>query len=240
MSSTAQELARLAETIRPETKAFIDGRFVDSASGKSFDTINPATGKVVASVAETDREDVDRAVAAARSAFNKGSWRNLAPRDRKVALLRLADLVEKHQEEFAVLECLDTGKPVLDALNADVPDAIATLRWHAEAIDKIYDAVSPTSADIVSMVVREPIGVVGAVIPWNFPLAITAVKIGPVLAGGNSIVIKPAEQTPLTALRLAALAAEAGIPDGVINVLPGYGETSGQALGRRSRHCRAG
>ncbi|MGE9126093.1 aldehyde dehydrogenase family protein, partial [Escherichia coli] len=170
MSSTAQELARLAETIRPETKAFIDGRFVDSASGKSFNTINPATGKVVASVAETDREDVDRAVAAARSAFNKGSWRNLAPRDRKVALLRLADLVEKHQEEFAVLECLDTGKPVLDALNADVPDAIATLRWHAEAIDKIYDAVSPTSADIVSMVVREPIGVVGAVIPWNFPL----------------------------------------------------------------------
>jgi gamma-glutamyl-gamma-aminobutyraldehyde dehydrogenase len=232
MAATAPDLAQIARSIEFETRAFINGRFVDAASGKTFDTINPATGKVIASIAETDQEDVNRAVAAARSVFEKGDWSNQSPRDRKIVLLKLADLVEKHQQELAVLESLDTGKPVLDALNADLPDAIATLRWHAEAIDKIYDTVSPTSRDIVSMVVREPIGVVGTVIPWNFPLAITAMKLGPILAGGNSIVIKPAEQTPLTALRLARLAAEAGIPDGVINILPGFGETAGQALGR--------
>jgi 4-(gamma-glutamylamino)butanal dehydrogenase len=232
MPATAPDYATLARSIEFETKAFINGRFVDAASGKTFETVNPATGKAIASIAETDKEDVNRAVAAAHDVFENGDWRNQAPRDRKIVLLKFADLVEKHRQELAILESLDTGKPVLDALNADLPDAIATLRWHAEAIDKIYDAISPTPANIVSMVVREPIGVVGAVIPWNFPLAITAMKIGPILAGGNSIVIKPAEQTPLTALRLARLAAEAGIPDGVINVLPGFGETAGQAVGR--------
>ncbi len=229
---SAPDFAEIARSIEFEKKAFIGGKFVESASGKTFDTINPATGKVIASIAETDKEDVDRAVAAAQAVFERGDWRNQSPRDRKTALLRLAELVERDQAEFAVLEAMDTGKPVNDAYNADLPDAIATLRWHAEAIDKIYDAVSPTPSDIVSMVVREPIGVVGAVIPWNFPIAITAMKVGPILAGGNSLVIKPAEQTPLTALKLARLVAEAGIPDGVVNVLPGYGETAGQAIGR--------
>ena len=232
MSANVPDFSAIAKSLDIETRAFIGGKFVDSASGKSFETLNPATGKAIASIAEGDAEDVNRAVTAARDVFENGDWRGQSPRDRKLALLRLADLIEKNQAELAVLESLDTGKPVLDAFNADLPDAIATTRWHAEAIDKIYDAVSPTSSDIVSMVVREPIGVVGAVIPWNFPLAITAMKIGPVLAGGNSIVIKPAEQTPLTALKLARLAAEAGIPDGVINVVPGFGETAGQAIGR--------
>jgi gamma-glutamyl-gamma-aminobutyraldehyde dehydrogenase len=232
MSATSPDFGAIARSIEYETKAFINGKFVDAASGKSFETINPATGKALVSIAAGDKEDVDRAVSAARAVFEKGDWSNQSPRDRKIALLKLADLIEKNQAELAVLEALDTGKPVLDAFNADLPDAIATMRWHAEAIDKIYDSISPTPSDIVSMVVREPIGVVGAVIPWNFPLAITAMKIGPVLAGGNSIVIKPAEQTPLTALKLARLAAEAGIPDGVINVVPGFGETAGQAIGR--------
>ena len=232
MAANAPDFGQIARSVEFETKAFINGRFVDAASGKTFDTINPATGRTITAIAETDKEDANRAVAAARAVFEKGDWRNQSPRQRKVALLKLADLVEIHQQELAAMEALDTGKPVLDAFNADLPDAIATLRWHAEAIDKIYDAVSPTSSDIVSMVVRDPIGVVGTVIPWNFPLAITAMKLGPILAGGNSIVIKPAEQTPLTALKLARLAAEAGIPDGVFNVLPGFGETAGQAFGR--------
>jgi acyl-CoA reductase-like NAD-dependent aldehyde dehydrogenase len=225
------DFAAMARGLAIETRAFIGGRYTASVSGKTFATENPATGAALAEIAECHSEDVDLAVAAGRRAFESGSWRRMPPRERKKVLLRLADSVERHAEEFALLESLDTGKPVADALAADLPDAIETLRWHAEAIDKLYDGLSPTSLDVVSMVVREPIGVVGAVIPWNFPLAITAMKLGPVLAGGNSIVIKPAEQTPLTALKLAGLAAEAGIPDGVINVVPGFGETAGRALG---------
>jgi 4-(gamma-glutamylamino)butanal dehydrogenase len=233
-SSTFPDYATLARSIHFETQAFIGGEFVDAASGKSFDTINPATGKVIASIAETNSEDVDRAVAAARNAFEAGDWRKRSPGERKTGLLKLADLIESNGQDLAILESLDTGKPILDALNVDIPESVATLRWHAEAIDKIYDSISPTPADTVSMIVREPIGVVGTVVPWNFPLLITAMKVAPVLAGGNSIVIKPAEQTPLTALRLARLAAEAGIPPGVINVLPGYGDTAGQAIGRHA------
>ncbi|GBR52424.1 aldehyde dehydrogenase [Neokomagataea thailandica NBRC 106555] len=224
-------LQERSESLEIETRAFIDGKFVSSVSKKTFADVNPANGKLVADISECDQEDVEVAVAAARKAFVAGTWSKLAPRDRKVVLLKLADLLERDAEEFAILEALDTGKPVADALEVDVPDAIATLRWHAEAIDKIYDSVSPTSGNIVSMVVREPIGVVGAVIPWNFPIAITAMKLGPVLAGGNSLVVKPAEQTPLTAIKLASLANEAGIPAGVFNVVPGYGETAGKALG---------
>jgi gamma-glutamyl-gamma-aminobutyraldehyde dehydrogenase len=227
----APDFASMARGLSIETRAFIGGRFTASASGKTFSSENPATGASLAQVAECGSEDIDLAVMAARRAFENGVWRRTPPRERKKALLRLADSVERHAEEFALLESLDTGKPVADALAADLPDAIETLRWHAEAIDKLYDGLSPTSLDIVSMVVREPIGVVGAVIPWNFPLAILAMKLGPVLAGGNSIVVKPAEQTPLTALKLAGLVAEAGIPDGVFNVVPGFGETAGRALG---------
>lgn len=228
------DYVELARSLSIETRLFIDGKFCDSADGTTFPVLNPATGQKIADVSEGKVADIDRAVEAARRAFDRGLWRNMPPKERKRTLLRLADLIERDVENFGLLESLDTGKPVNDAIAADLPDAIDTLRWHAEAIDKIYDAISPTSRDVVSMVVQEPIGVVGAVIPWNFPIAITAMKIGPILAGGNSVVIKPAEQTPLTALRLAALATEAGIPEGVLNIVPGFGETAGQALGRHA------
>ncbi len=215
-----------------ETRAFIGGRFVEANSGRTFETVNPATGKALARVAECDAADVDAAVAAARAAFDKGSWSRMAPRERKKTLLRLADLMEAHREELALLETLDSGKPIADALAVDVPDTVETLRWHAETIDKIYDQVSPTPRDVVSLIVREPIGVVGGVLPWNFPLFVAGWKFAPALAAGNSVVLKPAEQTPLSLLRLAALAAEAGLPEGVFNVVPGFGETAGAAIGR--------
>jgi 4-(gamma-glutamylamino)butanal dehydrogenase len=230
--SQATSFHDTASKLHFETRAFLGGKYVEAQSGKTFETINPATGKVLAKVAECDRADIDIAVAAARRSFESGAWSKRAPRDRKKILLKFADLIEKHLAELAVTETLDCGKPVNDSLNVDLPDSIETLRWHAEAIDKIYDQISPTPSDVVSMIVREPIGVVGAVLPWNFPIFTAMWKIAPALAGGNSMVIKPAEQTPLTALRLGALAAEAGIPDGVINVVPGFGETAGQAIGR--------
>lgn len=229
---TRPDFAELAKALEFRTQAFINGKFVDAVSGKTFATLNPATGQEIAQIAECDAQDVDIAVAAAKAAFEDGRWSQQTPKERKRALQRLAALVETHSQELALIESLDNGKPVDDAIAADLPDAVETLKWHAEAIDKLYDQVSPTAGDIVSMVVREPIGVVAAVIPWNFPLAILAMKVGPVLAGGNSIVVKPAEQTSLSALRFAALVKEAGIPDGVFNVVPGFGVTAGQALGR--------
>ena len=227
-----QEYHAKATKVRIETRAFIDGKFVAAETGQRFDTLNPATGKVLASVESCTAKDIAKAVVAARRAFESGSWSRMAPRDRKKVLLKFADLVQQNADELALLETLDNGKPISDALNGDLPDAIETLRWHAETADKIYDRISPTGIDVSSLIVREPIGVVAAVIPWNFPLAITAMKIGPSLAAGNSLIIKPAEQTPLTALRLAELGAEAGIPAGVLNVTPGDGPNAGQALGR--------
>ena len=214
-----------------ETRAYIDGKFVDAASGKTFSTVNPATGKVIASVASCDGVDIDVAVAAARLAFESGTWSHMAPGDRKAVMLKFADLIEDNIEELALLESLDAGKPINDARNVDLPDSIATLRWHAEAIDKIYDQMSTAPHDVVSMIVREPIGVVGAVIPWNFPLFVAMWKIGPALAGGNSLIVKPAELTSLSLLRVAQLASDAGIPDGVFNVVPGLGHEAGRAIG---------
>ncbi len=220
-----------AKKLKFETRAFIDGRYVDARSGETFETLNPATGKLLANVAAGDAADVDDAVKAARTAFEAGSWSKMAPRERKKALLRLADLIEKNSAELALIETLDCGKPINDAMNVDLPDTVETLRWHAEATDKIYDQMSAAPSDVVSMIVREPIGVVGAVIPWNFPLFVAMWKLAPALAGGNSIVLKPAEQTSLSLLRMVALASEAGIPDGVINVVPGMGPTAGRAIG---------
>jgi 4-(gamma-glutamylamino)butanal dehydrogenase len=232
MSRIETDFHKRAKELTFETKAFIDGKFVDAKSGKTFETLNPATGQVLAKVAECDAADVDSAVEAARRAFEAGSWSGMGPRQRKKILLRFADLIEQNLTELAVMETQDCGKPITDSLTLDLPDTIETLRWHAEAIDKIYDQISPTQRDVVSMIVREPIGVVGTVLPWNFPLFVAMWKIAPALAGGNSLIVKPAEQTPLTALRLAALAAEAGIPEGVFNVVPGFGETAGQRIGR--------
>ncbi len=213
-------------------KAFIGGVFVDAASGETFDCVSPVDGAVLAKVAACGPEDVDRAVKSARAAFEKGVWADQAPRARKRTLTKFADLILKNADELALLETLDMGKPIANARNADVRAVAECVRWYGEAVDKIYDEVAPTPKTALALITREPLGVVGAVVPWNFPLLMAAWKFAPALAAGNSLVLKPAEQSPLSALRVAELALEAGIPRGVFNVIPGFGETAGQALGR--------
>ncbi|MBY6057803.1 aldehyde dehydrogenase [Leisingera daeponensis] len=213
------------------SQAFIDGRFADAASGKTFASVNPATGEVLAQVSECDEEDVNRAVAAGRRAFEDGRWSRMAPGDRKAVMLRLADLIRANLEEMALLDSLDMGKLVTDAATIDAPGSAHFFQWYAEAIDKVYDEVAPTGPGDLALVSRVPLGVVGAVTPWNFPLDMATWKAAAALAAGNSVVLKPAEQSPLSALRLAELAAEAGVPDGVFNVVPGYGAAAGKALG---------
>jgi gamma-glutamyl-gamma-aminobutyraldehyde dehydrogenase len=232
MDKTVQYYQQQAARLDFETRALIGGRFVNAISAEEFDSINPATGRRLTGVARCGAVEVDDAVSAARQSFERGDWSGASPKHRKKVLLRLADLVEANLETLALMESLDSGKPIRDALSADLPDMIESLRWHAEAADKLYDQIAPTAPDVVAMIVREPIGVVGAVLPWNFPLYLAGWKIGPALASGNSMVIKPAEQTSLTALMLGRLALEAGVPDGVLNIVPGYGETVGQAMGR--------
>jgi 4-guanidinobutyraldehyde dehydrogenase / NAD-dependent aldehyde dehydrogenase len=219
-----------ARALKFHTQAFIDGKYVDAASGATFDSLNPATGKLLARVAAGDTEDINRAVAGARSAFRKGVWSNLPPVKRKKVLQRFAELILKHTEELALLETLDMGKPISDSLKIDVPSAARCIQWYAEAVDKVYDEVAPTGPKALGLVTREPLGVVGAIVPWNFPLVMAAWKIAPVLASGNSLVLKPSEKSPLTALKVAELALEAGIPPGVFNVVPGHGQTAGKAL----------
>ena len=213
-------------------QAFINGKYVAAASGKTFDCISPIDGKVLTTVAACDAEDVNRAVAAARAVFEKGTWSACHPAKRKKVMLKFAELMAKHKDELALLETLDVGKPISVSAGGDIPGAIQAIQWYAEAADKVYDEVAPYRPDSVSLITREPIGVVAAVVPWNYPLLMASWKLGPALATGNSIIVKPAEQSPLTMLRVAELAAEAGIPDGVLQVLPGFGETAGQTLGR--------
>jgi 4-(gamma-glutamylamino)butanal dehydrogenase len=229
---TREEWSATAAALEPSTGAFIDGELVDAASGETFERVNPATGEVIARVAAGDAEDVDRAVRAARRAFDAADWSMADPAERKRVLLRLAELIREHAEELALLDSLDMGKPVEDALGVDVPGAAGLFQWYAEAADKLYDEIAPTGADDLAMVTREPLGVVGAVVPWNFPLDIATWKVAPALVAGNSVVLKPAEQSPLSAIRLGELGAEAGLPTGVLNVVPGLGETAGAAIGR--------
>jgi 4-(gamma-glutamylamino)butanal dehydrogenase len=214
------------------TQAFIDGAFRDAHSGESFETLNPATGRPITTVAAGGAEDVDDAVRAARRSFDDGRWARMAPADRKKILLRFADALEAHTDELATLDALEGGKPITDARDVDLPDTVKTVRWYAEAIDKLFDAVAPTGPDALGLIVREPIGVVGAVVPWNFPILMAAWKVAPALAAGNSMVVKPSRLTSLSAIRMAELAAEAGVPDGVLNVVPGPGGSAGAALGR--------
>jgi gamma-glutamyl-gamma-aminobutyraldehyde dehydrogenase len=221
-----------AQKLKFRTKAFIDGKFVNAQGGKTFTTENPATGQPLAQVAACDTHDIDRAVTAARRAFEAGTWSRMKPADRKKVLLKYADLLEANASELALLDTLEAGKPIGDCATMDIPDTILCLRWHAEAIDKLYNHVSPTGPENLALILREPVGVVGCVIPWNFPAQMAAWKIGPALAAGNSVVLKPAELTSLSAIRMAELASEAGVPAGVLNVVPGLGETAGQALGR--------
>jgi acyl-CoA reductase-like NAD-dependent aldehyde dehydrogenase len=229
---TVQDWIERAAVIEPRTELFIDGRFGPAQSGRTYDDIAGRDGARIATIAEAATEDVDRAVAAARRSFDDRRWGDQPPMVRKRVLLRLAELVRAHLDELALLESLDVGKPIRDTLRVDVPNAATTLQWYAETIDKTYGEVGPTGPDALSLVTREPIGVVAAIVPWNYPLIITAWKLGAALATGNSVVLKPASQSPLTALRLAQLASEAGLPDGVLNVVTGPGAVIGDALAR--------
>ncbi|PYC16223.1 aldehyde dehydrogenase [Pseudomonas mosselii] len=213
------------------TTALIDGRPVTARDGATFAAINPATEQCLAQVAACADHEIDQAVRAARRAFEHGPWARMAPAERKRVLLRLAELMLAHREELALLDSLNMGKPVMDAYNIDVPGAAHVFAWYGEALDKLYDQVAPTAASAVAMISREALGVIGAVVPWNFPLDMAAWKVAPALAAGNSVVLKPAEQSPFSALRLAELALQAGLPEGVLNVVPGLGETAGRALG---------
>lgn len=230
--AAAEDYRTRISQVSYRNQAFINGKFAAAASGKTFDCISPIDGHVLTKVAECDKEDVERAVKAARTVFEKGAWSQMAPMQRKRILLRWVALIEKHAQELALLETLDVGKPITHSQAVDLGSTIKCLQWYAETADKVYDELAPARPDSISMITREPIGVVGAVVPWNFPLLMASWKLGPALATGNSVILKPAEQSPLTALRIAELAAESGLPDGVLNVLPGFGETAGQALGR--------
>ena len=227
--------SRVESFIGSPRQMFIDGQWTDAASGKTFETPNPATGEILARVAEGDAEDINRAVRAARAAFN-GPWSRLTPSDRGRIIWKIGDLILEHAEELAQLESLDNGKPYAVALGADVPLAADLFHYMAGWATKINGQTIDISvpympgANFHSYTLREPIGVVGQIIPWNFPLLMAAWKLGPALTTGCTVVLKPAEQTPLTALRLAELIAEAGVPDGVVNVVPGFGETAGAAL----------
>lgn len=213
------------------TQAYVNGAYVDAQSGETFVTYEPATGKVLAQVAACAEADVDSAVDAARSSFELGVWRCTAPAERKRVMLRFADLLEANLPELARLDAIDAGKPISGCETMDIPDVVATLRWYAESLDKLFGKVAPTGDETLALIEREPVGVVGAVLPWNFPAAMLAWKHGPILAMGNSLVVKPAEQAPLSTLRIAQLASEAGLPDGVFNVVPGLVEVAGRALG---------
>jgi len=222
-------LARAA-ALTIEGRAFIDGAYVAATDGTTFAKVSPIDGKVFAHVADCAAADVDRAVASPRRAFESGVWRAADPVKKKKVLLRFAELIREHGDELALLETLDVGKPIANALAVDVPFCANCIQYYAELADKLTDEIAPVGANDVAMVVKEPLGAVGAVVPWNYPLIIAAWKLGPALVAGNSVVLKPAEQSPLGALLLGRLGKEAGLPDGVLNILPGFGEKAGKPL----------
>lgn len=213
------------------TQAFINGEYVDAIDGGTMASINPATGALLANVAACNEKDVNAAVANAKAVFERGDWADLHPSERKQAILKLASLIEENALELAVMETLEAGKPIHECVKTDLPETVSCIQWHAEATDKLYDQLSPSGKDAMGMIVREPLGVVACVLPWNFPLMMVAWKLGPALAAGNSVVVKPAETTSMTTLRVAELAVEAGIPAGVFNVVTGLGPDVGEPLG---------
>ncbi|MEK9746647.1 MAG: aldehyde dehydrogenase [Pelagibacteraceae bacterium] len=223
----------IAKKLKFEGRAFINGKYVNAVDGKKFETINPATGEKLCDVAKCNYKDVDLAVKASRKAFNSGVWSRTTPEHRKEVLLKLAELLRKNGEENSVLECVDSGKLIADCINEVANDAPMHFQWYGELIDKVFGKVAATDPSITSLIVKEPIGVVAGVVPWNFPLMMAVWKMAPALAAGCSVIIKPAEDTPLTAIKIAKYAQEAGIPDGVLNILPGYGDV-GEALGRHN------
>ena len=227
---TRADWEQRAKNLQIEGRALIHGEHCDAVSGQTFDCVTPVDGRVLGQVASCDAADADVAVRDARATFESGVWSRMKPVERKKIMIRFADLLDAHAEELALLETLDMGKPIGDSLSVDVPAASRALRWSGEAIDKIYDEVAATPHDELGLITREPVGVVAAIVPWNFPMIMTAWKLGPALATGNSVIVKPSEKSPLTAIRMAELALEAGIPAGVLNVLPGFGHTVGKAL----------
>jgi len=219
-----------AAALHIDGRAVIDGQRVWARGEQRFDNRSPVDGRLLGQVARCDGADIDLAVAAARAAFEDGRWAGQAPAQRKRVLIKFADLILQHSDELALLETLDMGKPIKYSQSVDVPAAANCIRWYGEAIDKIYDEIAPTGADSLALITREPVGVVAAIVPWNYPLIMAAWKIAPALAAGNSVVLKPSEKSPLSALRLAEIALEAGLPAGVFNVVPGYGNEAGAAL----------
>ena len=229
MSSTSN-WKKLSNEIKLDGRAFINGKRVAAASGALFDCISPIDGKKIAEIARCDVTDIDLAVASARAAFEDGRWANKTPRERKMIMVRFSELLQKNAETLALMETLDMGKPVNFSLNVDVNSSANCIRWFGEAIDKIYDEIAPTPRSSLALITREPVGVVGAIVPWNYPMLMASWKIAPALAAGNSLVLKSSEKSALTALKLAELAIEAGIPAGVFNVVPGFGHEAGAAL----------
>ena len=227
---TRADWEQRAQDLKIEGRAFIEGEYTAAASGETFDCLSPVDGRMLAKVASCGPDDAQRAVESARHAFDSGAWSRIAPAKRKATMIRFANLLRQNAEELALLETLDMGKPINDSFNIDVPGAAGALSWSGEAIDKLYDEVAATPHDQLGLVTREPVGVVAAIVPWNFPLMMACWKLGPALSTGNSVILKPSEKSPLTAIRIAQLAIEAGIPAGVLNVLPGYGHTVGKAL----------
>ncbi len=229
MKTTADWNA-LADTLTLHGQAYIDAGFRPAESGETFASINPATEQKLVDVASCDSADIDLAVASARKVFRSGEWSQAAPAKRKRVMLKLADLVEQHKDELALLDTLDMGKSISEMVNIDIPDVIDCLRWTAETIDKVYGEIAPTASSTLGLISHHPVGVVAAITPWNYPLLMATWKLAPALSAGNSVILKPSEKASLSVLRLAELATEAGIPDGVFNVVPGYGHTAGKAL----------
>lgn len=229
---THEEYQAIARDLSLPQNAYINGKFAKPRSGKTMDSVNPATGKVLGAVANCGAEDVDYAVAKSREVFDRGEWSRMHPSDRKQTMIQLVKLMQRDRHQLAVMESLESGKPIRECQLTDVPETIHCLKWHAEATDKLYGQISPSGDDAVGLIVREPVGVAACVLPWNFPLMMLAWKIGPALSAGNSVIVKPAEQTSMTALRVAELATEAGLPNGVLNILPGDGPSAGEPIGR--------
>ena len=219
-----------AKALKIDGRAFINGKRVDAVDGAKFECLSPIDNRKLADVASCKAADIDLAVIAARTAFNDRRWAGLSPRERKQIMIKFADLIIANRDELALLETLDMGKPITASLNVDVNSAANSLRWFGEAIDKVYDEIAPTADNTLAMITREPIGVVGAIVPWNYPMLMACWKIAPALASGNSIVLKPSEKSPLSALKIADIALQAGIPAGVLNVVPGFGVEAGSPL----------
>ncbi|QUJ70334.1 aldehyde dehydrogenase (plasmid) [Photobacterium sp. GJ3] len=229
---TQQQWTARKEQLNIESRAFINGQYQNALSDQTFPVINPATDEHITSVARCDAKDAAAAVEMARSAFERGDWQHQSPAQRKAVLMAFADRIDQERETLALLETLDTGKPISHSYSTDIPGAAAAIRWYAEAIDKTYGEVATTEVNVHAYITHQPIGVVAAIVPWNFPLWLACWKLGPALAAGNSVILKPSEKSPLTAIHLGKLAQQAGIPDGVFQVLPGFGHEVGDALAR--------